>query len=116
MHEMSLALSIVDLVIDQSTREGEVDRVSEVEIEVGNLAGVLIDSLEFCLEAAARSTILEEANFKIIPSMALGECSSCQTSFEVDSLYAVCCHCGAAGLAIIGGQELKVRSFTIEEN
>ncbi len=115
MHEMSLAMSIVDLVMEQSTREGEVDRVSEVEVEVGNLAGVLIDSLEFCLEAAARSTLLEEANFKIIPTMAQGECPSCRASFEVASLYAVCCHCGAAGVTISGGQELKVRSFVIEE-
>ncbi len=55
MHEMSLAASIVDLAVAALNREGG-SLVSEVEIEVGNLAGVMVDSLEFCLEAAARAT------------------------------------------------------------
>ena len=114
MHEMSLAASIVDLAVAALNREGG-SLVSEVEIEVGNLAGVMVDSLEFCLEAAARATPVAEADFKIISTMASGVCSSCRGSFEVDSFYAVCPGCGAAGLAITGGQELKVRSLVIED-
>lgn len=114
MHEMSLALNIVDLVVAESVKEGGC-RVSEVEVEIGNLAGVLIDSLEFCLEAAARSTSVEGADFKIIPTTARGDCSSCRFSFDVDSFHAVCPKCGAAAPAITGGQELKVRSLVIEE-
>jgi hydrogenase nickel incorporation protein HypA/HybF len=115
MHEMSLALSIVDLVVEESIKEGG-GKVGEVEVEVGNLAGVLIDSLEFCLDAAVRATILEKAEFKIIPTVAQGNCPACQAIFEVDSLYAACPQCGMLGITIVGGQELKVRSFTMEEN
>jgi hydrogenase nickel incorporation protein HypA/HybF len=114
MHEMSLAVSIVDLAVDALSREGG-RLVSEVEVEVGNLAGVMVDSLEFCLEAAARATPVEAAKFKIIPTTACGVCPSCRGSFEVDSFHAPCPVCGAAGLAITGGQELKVRSVVIEE-
>jgi len=107
-------MSIIDLAVEHLRREGG-SRVSEVDIEVGSLAGVMVDSLEFCLEAAARSTPVEEADFKLVPVMARGDCSSCRRSFEVDSFFAVCPVCGETCPAISGGQELKVRSLTIED-
>lgn len=114
MHEMALAISIVDLAVEQLSREGG-SRVIEVDIEVGSLAGVLLESLEFCLEAASRSTPLAEADFKLTSVMALGECASCQRSFEADSFFAACPACGETCPAISGGRELKVRSLTIED-
>ena len=114
MHEMSLALSIVDLAVETAGREGG-ERVSEVEIEVGNMAGVMADALQFCLEAAARTTIVEGAAFKFVETSAIGECPSCKNSFKVASFYAACPDCGQEGVAVSGGQDLKVISLVIEE-
>jgi len=107
-------LSIIDLAVEHLHREGG-SRVSEVEIEVGSLAGVMADSLEFCLEAAARSTPVEDAEFRLIPVMARGDCAFCRRGFDVDSYFAVCPGCGEPGLAVSGGRELKVRALTIED-
>jgi hydrogenase nickel incorporation protein HypA/HybF len=114
MHEMSLALSIVDLAVETAGREGE-NRVSEVEIEVGNMAGVMADSLQFCLEAAARTTIVEGAAFRLVETRAIGECPSCKNSFETVSFFAVCPDCGQGGVTVSGGQELRLIALTIEE-
>ena len=114
MHEMSLAVNIVDLAVEAALREGG-SRVSEIEIEIGNMAGVMIDSLDFCLEAAARSTIVEGAEFKFIPVNAFGECPSCQKKFETDSYFASCPDCGATGVPVTGGQDLRINSLVIEE-
>lgn len=114
MHEMSLAMSIIDLAVETAVREGG-RRVSEVEIEVGNMAGVMGDALEFCLEAAARSTIVEGAGFRLFSVMATGQCGSCRTIFAVDSFLASCPDCGEIGVNISGGQDLKIRALTIEE-
>lgn len=114
MHEMSLAMSIVEQTRTAAAAEGA-ERILAVEIEVGSLAGVMIESLEFCLEAAARSTPVADTDFRLIPVMARGECASCRDSFEVDSFFAVCPRCGKGDLAITGGRELKIRSLTIED-
>lgn len=114
MHEMSLAVNIVDLAVEAAQREGGI-KVSEVEIEIGNMAGVMVDSLDFCLEVAARSTIVEGADFKFIPVSAFGECPSCQNRFETDSFFASCPDCGAIGVPVTGGQDLRIRSLAIEE-
>jgi len=114
MHEMSLAVSIIDLAVEAAVKEGG-RQVSEIEIEVGNMAGVMSDSLEFCLEAAARSTIVEGAGFRLFLVKASGECIVCKSVFEVDSFFAECPHCKEAGVKISGGQDLKIRALTIEE-
>lgn len=114
MHEMSLALSIVDLAVETAGREGG-SQVSEVEIEVGNMAGVMADSLQFCLEAAARTTIVEGAAFRFVETKAVGECSSCNHSFATASFFAVCPACGQGGVSVTGGQDLRIIALTIEE-
>jgi len=114
MHEMSLAVNIVDLAVDAALREGG-SRVSEVEIEIGNMAGVMLDSLDFCLEAASRTTIVEGADFKFIPVSAFAECPSCQNRFETDSFFPSCPNCGTKGVPVTGGQDLRINSLVIEE-
>jgi hydrogenase nickel incorporation protein HypA/HybF len=114
MHEMSLAINIIDLAVEITAREGGC-RVSEVEIEVGSLAGVMGESLAFCLEAASRATIVAGADFRLFSVKARGECAACQSNFEVDSFYSGCPRCGTIGVKISGGQELKIKALTIEE-
>ncbi len=115
MHEMSLAVDIVDLAVQTAVRE-KAQRISGVEIEVGNLAGVLVDSLEFCLGAAARDTLAEGAAFRIIPQQATGKCRDCGIGFDVVSFYQHCPDCSGINVEITGGQQLKVAAVTIEED
>ena len=115
MHEMSLAVEIVDLAVKTAERENG-ERISHIEIEVGSLAGVLVDSLEFCLGAAARSTRAEDSTFQINPRMAQGKCKDCDSDFEVVSYYQNCPRCDGINVEITGGQELKVAAITIEDN
>lgn len=50
MHEMSLAMEVGRMAAEQVDREA-LPRVSAVGVEVGDRAGVVVDALEFCLEA-----------------------------------------------------------------
>ena len=51
MHEMSLAVAVVDQVETVARSRGAVG-VSSIELEVGELAGVVADALAFCFELA----------------------------------------------------------------
>ena len=50
MHEMSIAMEVCSIAEAHVPRE-QLSRVVEVALEVGDQAGVEVDSLEFCLEA-----------------------------------------------------------------
>ena len=114
MHEMSLAMSIIDLAVETADREGG-KRVSQVEIEIGNMAGVMVDALQFCLEAAARTTIVEGAAFNFVETSAVADCLSCKSTFETSSFHTVCPDCGNDNVVVSGGQDLKISSLVIED-
>ncbi len=114
MHEMSLAMNIVDIVAANAQSAGA-RSVNQVEVEVGSLAGVLIEALEFCFEAAARRTPVEGAALTIIETAGRGRCLSCGTEFSVTSLLSPCLQCGSYQVKIFQGKDLRVLSITIDE-
>ncbi|MBF0587174.1 hydrogenase maturation nickel metallochaperone HypA [Prosthecochloris sp. N3] len=113
MHEMSIALSIVDAVSARAREEGST-KVTGVEIVVGQLSGVEIPSLEFCFDAATRNTPLEGAKLDIVRVASEGECEQCGKRFGVDFHYAKCESCGSFRVRIVAGTELSIRSMTLE--
>jgi hydrogenase nickel incorporation protein HypA/HybF len=54
MHEMSIAMEICDIT-ERAIGDRRPEHVLEVAVEVGDLSGVEISSLEFCLTALLRS-------------------------------------------------------------
>lgn len=114
MHEMSLALSIIEQTREAAAREGAA-RILEVELEVGCLAGVLADSLRFCLEAVGPTEGLSGTLFRITEVGATGTCRLCAATFPAESFLVLCPACGSEDVSLNGGRELKIRSLTIED-
>lgn len=64
MHELSIALSIVDLA-DEQAKKAHACKIIEIELDIGTLSGIEVDALNFALEIAAKDTLLETAAVKI---------------------------------------------------
>jgi len=60
LHEMSLAVEVGRLAAEQVDRD-LLPRISAVGVEVGDRAGVVVDALEFCLEAVLTEPPFREA-------------------------------------------------------
>ena len=73
-------MNIVDIATDYATKENAI-AVKEIEIEVGELSGVVLDALEFCMEAATKESILEGANRNIYSVPGKARCRSCSNEF-----------------------------------
>ena len=110
MHEMSITQSVVDIC--EGHAEGR--RVTDVVLEIGELSGVVPDSIEFCFEACTKGTLLEGARLvmEIVPG--IGRCPSCTRELPVTSLFEACASCGAFGLSIVTGEELRVKELELE--
>ncbi len=114
MHEMSVALSIVDAVEKKARLEGA-GRISEIELVVGRMAGILPESLKFCFPAAARGTLAEDAILLIEEREALGSCADCGSTFPVSFYLVECPRCRSLGVRVVSGDEFLIQSITIEE-
>ncbi len=114
MHEMSLAINIVELVSAKAQAAGG-QRVTSVELEAGKLSGVMIEALVFCFEAATCNTPAEGARLEVREVEGRGRCLGCGHAFALDSLLAQCPQCGGYAVEIVQGKELKVVALTIDE-
>jgi hydrogenase nickel incorporation protein HypA/HybF len=106
-------MSIVDLAEEYAAKE-QAREVRELEIEVGELSGVVIEALDFAMEEAVRGTICEKAKWKIISVPGEVRCRSCGHLFHADSLFVDCPQCGQAGVELVRGDEMRLKSLLVE--
>jgi hydrogenase nickel incorporation protein HypA/HybF len=113
MHELSIALSIIELV-ENEARIANSETITEVHLEVGQLAGVDLEALEFSLNMARQRTMMNHAVIRIdkIPGKAI--CKSCNFEFGTDALYSVCPGCNDGNTVLLSGMELKVKSLLVD--
>ena len=114
MHEMSIALSIVDAVEAKAREEGA-GRISGVDLLIGKLAGIEPESLKFCFSSASKGTLAEDAVLAIDEPEGIGECGECGMRFPVTFYYAECPECRSLRINIVSGEEFLIQSITIEE-
>ena len=112
MHELSIAINIVDIAATETKKAGA-RRVTELNIDVGSLSGVIVDALEFAMEVAVRDTVMEEAKVNINRIQAKARCRSCGEEFQISDFFELCPKCNSPDLQVIQGQELKVRSLNV---
>lgn len=112
MHELSIAISIVDLAIDQANR-ASAPHVSEVELDIGLFSGIEYEALEFSLGIAAKDTILEETRFRINRVEPVAECPACGHLYTPERVFSHCPECKRAGIRLIRGTELQIKSLLV---
>ena len=113
MHELSIARGIIDIA-GETARKNNIKVISEIEIEVGTISGIVIESLEFALEVSVKNTILENAKTTIIKIPCKAKCLNCSHEFEIDNYYTQCPQCEHFNFDILQGKELKVKSIIVD--
>lgn len=113
MHELSIAQSIVELA-EQQARSHKATVIEELELEIGSLAGVELQSLEFALESSVKGTMLNNARIVHHDIKAEGRCGDCEAIFPVDTLFSPCPHCGSYCIKITKGKELRIKSIVVK--
>jgi len=112
MHELSIALGIVDIA-EKETKKAKKNKVELIELEIGTLAGIEFDSLEFIWPAAVKNTVLEHAEKRINIIEGEAKCGDCQHIFKVKYIYDCCPKCNSYLKGIIKGKELRIKYLEV---
>jgi hydrogenase nickel incorporation protein HypA/HybF len=116
MHELSIAMAIVDAAVEESDRRGGV-RITQVHLKIGLLAGVVKEALLSSYEmAAAEMPVVAGSQLVIeeVPVMIL--CPQCKQAQPVMSMQLMhCMECGTPSSEIVAGRELEVVAMEIVE-
>jgi len=112
MHELSIAMGIVKIAEDE-TAKATAKSVTKIELEIGTLSGVEIDSLNFVWNSAVKSTVLEKAEKQITVIKGKGKCADCDSEFDMENIYDCCPNCGSNFKGILKGKELRVKALEV---
>lgn len=111
MHELSIALSIIDVASEEAERRGV--SVSAVHLKLGPLAGVVPAALVSAWELACESSSIPHAKLVIREVPIRVRCPVCHADQPAESMQHLCCGvCGTPTPQVITGQELEV--FALE--
>ena len=114
MHELSIALSLVDLACEEAGRQS--GRVCALHLKVGALAGVVPQALRASYEMATMDTPLAGSRLVIEEVPVLVFCPRCQAQRPLADAYAFCCPaCGTPTPQVDQGRELELVAMEIEQ-
>ena len=114
MHELSIAMGIVDAAADEAQRRRV--KVNAVHLRLGTLSGVVKDALLFSYELACQDTPLAGSRLVVedVPVAVL--CPQCKEKRVLRSLQSFACpECGTPTMNIVQGKELEVFALEVEE-
>jgi hydrogenase nickel incorporation protein HypA/HybF len=108
MHELGIAQAIVEEVSERARGA----RVLRVVLQLGKLAAVLPDALQFCFDLAAQETPLAGASLEIIEVPGRARCRECGGDVQLDRPFGRCA-CGSTSLEWLAGEELIIKEFEV---
>ena len=115
MHEMGIALQIVEIATASLPADLDKARVAAVNLRIGKLAAVVPESLRFCFDVAIKDTALEGATLVIEEIPVVAKCNDCATQWTIDEPVFVCQKCRSGSLDILSGRELDIESIEVVE-
>src|SRR5262245_39256085 len=113
MHELSIALGIVDVAAEEATRRGA-SRVAAVHLKIGALSGVVPGALRSAFELAREESLLAAAELVIEEVPVAAYCPACAAERTVPFPELRCPTCGTPTPQVVRGRELEVVALEIE--
>lgn len=116
MHELSIAMSIVEMAQEEAQRHGNA-HVQAVHMKLGRLSGVVKEALLSSYEMACAETPLLIGSQLVIEEIPVEVfCPKCELPRLVTSIQWFCCpECGTATPTVLRGKEMEVTALEIME-
>ena len=109
MHELALMGRVVAAVASRVRPA----RVARVRIQIGKLAGVLPETVQFCFAICTRGTALDGAALEIDEVCGRGHCRRCGADVTMETFVDPCA-CGSVEIDVVGGKELRIETVEVQ--
>jgi hydrogenase nickel incorporation protein HypA/HybF len=113
MHELSIAMSIVDMAEEESERLGG-KQIAAVHVKLGPLSGVVKVALLSSYDLACQNTALAGSSLVIEEVPIVVHCPRCDARRSIRSIQCFCCaECGEPTAEVLEGRELLVTALEL---
>jgi hydrogenase nickel incorporation protein HypA/HybF len=111
MHELAITQNIVDIALKSAAES----RVKGITIVLGELSGIVEDSVRFCFDVVAADTAAQGAALTFHKVPAHLRCTKCAFEFKLDNGDWACPQCGNLGGEVMQGRECYIESIDVED-
>ncbi len=113
MHEMGIAMEIVEIAISSIPDDIKNARVERVNLKVGKMSAIVVESLRFCFEIVAKDTLLSGAKLNVEEIPVVVRCRECNFEWTVNEPVFTCRECKSGLIDIVSGRELDITSIEV---
>ncbi|NUO79725.1 hydrogenase maturation nickel metallochaperone HypA [candidate division KSB1 bacterium] len=114
MHELSIATSIVDTVLQEIQRKN-LPPVQAIAVRIGALSSVDPEALRFGFDAIIIATPLAHTKLEIEFVPVQGKCRGCDREFSVVDFVFMCPFCQSGQIEVTHGEELEISYLEVAE-
>lgn len=114
MHELSIAHSILSIA-EKAVPADSKAVVTGVGLQIGQLSGIEISSLEFAFSVIKEGTLLQDAELTIEIINGEAACNECNTIFPLSTYGTGCPECKSYSMKILKGREMRVLNIVTDE-
>jgi hydrogenase nickel incorporation protein HypA/HybF len=113
MHEVSIALSLLDIAKSYCEKEGY-KGIESIGVKLWKASGVMSEALLFAFDAVKIGTIAEKAHLIIDEIPVSSFCNTCNNNFSVKETFVLSCpRCGDTSLRLETGRELDISEMEV---
>lgn len=114
MHELSIANTIFDIVINEKKTKN-LSEIKAIGLNIGAMSGILPDALEFSFDAIKIETPLANTFLEITEIPISGMCNNCHERFNITDYIFSCPQCNSSSIKMEKGQEMDIAYLEIED-
>ena len=115
MHEMGIAIQIINIAKSSIPENLEGVPVERVNIAVGKMSAIVPSSLKFCFDIAIKDTPLEGALLNIDELPVTLQCKNCNNRWVTDQPVFACEKCQGTEVEMLSGRELDIVSIELAQ-
>ncbi len=111
MHELGIVFHIIK-EIEAVAEEHQLQKVSKVVLEVGEVSTVIPDYLQDCWKwACSRSELMDGCELVHETIKAVTYCEDCQKTYETVKYAKICPYCKSENTYLIKGNEVQIKEI-----
>ncbi len=115
MHEMGIAMQIIEIAVASIPDDLNNAQIKRVNLKVGKLSAVVPESLHFCFQIAAQDTPLCDAELNIEEIPLKVRCMDCNVEWIAYEPVFLCRKCNGKSVEMLTGRELDITSIEVVE-
>lgn len=114
MHELSIAQNIIHIIRNEVS-EDKLRSIDKINLKIGQLSNILIESLCFSYNSIIENTPLRNSRLEIEILPIKINCNDCGAINTTNDFIFCCPECKSSAINVIGGEEMIISSINLKD-